>query len=237
MVQIDPPVLPPRLFRYRNVCSMELAKQELEAISKNYLWCCHYRDLNDPMEGIFGVSVWLTEQPTFEPLAREILDQRDEVGICCFSDTGTNELMWAHYAENFSGICVAYSTRQLRDGIGDDVHFVRVAYDELPPRLGRDDQKCPQRAARRILSHKKSCWLYEREWRLLTSPKTMQVPGPLKITVEPSVKAVFLGPRMKDEVRTKLVEELTKMNIDIHTVKVSGYERKWARCNTSGGAA
>ena len=49
MVQIDPPVLPPRLYRYRSVRSIDLVDRELDAIFNNYVWCSPYRDLNDPI--------------------------------------------------------------------------------------------------------------------------------------------------------------------------------------------
>lgn len=113
MAHIDPPVLPPRLYRYRKVPSLELVERELSAISKDYLWCSHYRGLNDPMEGIYGASIWLTQQPTFKRLVGDIRNQKSSLGICCFSDTYDNELMWAHYTDNYSGICVEYSTKQL----------------------------------------------------------------------------------------------------------------------------
>ncbi len=228
MAQIDPPPLPPRLYRYRDVSSVELAAQELDAISNGYLWCSRYRDLNDPMEGIYGTSPWLAKQLRFNNLAGEILNHKRSLGICCFSDNHDNELLWAHYAKNYSGICVAYSTRELRSGLDDDVHLVRVAYDGSPPRIGKDYQQHPQRAARTILSHKKSCWLYEREWRLLTNSNAVDVPGRLKIAKGGSVKAVYLGPRIENEARAKLVEDLTRIKIPIHTMKVSGYEHEWA---------
>lgn len=229
MAQIDPPLLPPRLFRYRDVSSAELAERELDAIANNYLWCSRYGDLNDPMEGIYGASPWLASQTAFEILSREILNNKRSVGICCFSDNHDNELMWSHYTRNYSGICVAYSTRQLREGLGDEVHLVRVAYDGRPPRIGKDYQEQPQQAAKTVLSHKKSCWLYEREWRLLTSPAAIQVPGPLHIASTGSTKAVYLGPRMNNDIKAKMISSLTKLNVDIHTLQVSGYEHKWTR--------
>lgn len=227
MVQIDPPILPSRFYRYRNVDSIELAEREISAISDNYLWCSRYKDLNDPMEGIYGASPTLAKNPTFERLAWKILNEKRSVGICCFSDTHDNELMWVHYAGNYAGICVAYSTNQLVAGLNDDVHVVRMAYDGSPPRLRDEDGQYAQRAAMKILSHKKSCWLYEREWRLLTSSPTIQVPGRLTIATAKPVKRVYFGSRIKPEVRAKLNTEFAKMDIPISTMELQAYDHIW----------
>ncbi|MCA1492735.1 DUF2971 domain-containing protein [Ensifer sp. NBAIM29] len=237
MAKIDLPVLPPRLYRYRNVSTMELAEQELGPVLEHYLWCSNYRALNDPMEGFYGTSPWLAKQSNFERLANEIVVRKSLVGICCFSDTYENELMWAHYTANYSGICIAYSTSELRSGLDDRVHIVRVAYDGQPPRIGRDYSNCPERAARAILSHKKAPWLYEREWRLMANSDALTTssgnsappPGRLPIARTGSVKAVYLGSRIKDEVKDKLVTELSKRKIAIHAMKVSGYGHDWMR--------
>ncbi|MGY3034301.1 hypothetical protein ACVIIV_003471 [Bradyrhizobium sp. USDA 4354] len=45
-----------------------------------------------------------------------VLRSKPKIGICCFSDTNDNELMWAHYAANYSGICVAYLAERLTSG-------------------------------------------------------------------------------------------------------------------------
>ena len=225
MAQIDPPLLPPRLYRYRKVSSLNLVERELDAIANDYLWCCHYKELNDQMEGVYGVSPWLARQPSANRLSSEILNQKRSVGICCFSDTYENELMWVHYAENYSGICVAYSAKRLNAGLGDHVHVVRVAYGGIPPRIGEADVRSPDEAARKILSHKKSSWSYEREWRLLT--EGIQVPGKLQIAVRGSVKAVYFGSRVKEEFGTTLIEELSKMNIPIRRMNVSDYTHEF----------
>ena len=225
MAIIDPPLLPPRFYRYRKLSSIELLQQELDAITNNYLWCCHYNKLNDQMEGVYGVSPWLARQSSANSLYGEILNEKRAIGICCFSDTYENELMWVHYAENYSGICVAYSTKELNAGLGDHVHIARVAYGGKPPRIAKTDASNPDEAARKILSHKKSSWSYEREWRLLT--EGIQVPGRLEIAARGSVKAVYLGSRVKEEIGATLVEELRKIGIPRHAMKVTEYSHEF----------
>lgn len=227
MAKIDLPLLPPRLYRYRDVSSADLLIRELDAIAKAYLWFSQYRELNDPMEGFYGVSPWLARQTTFNRLSDEILNHKRAIGLCCFSDTHDNELMWAHYAGNYSGICVAYSSRQLREGLDDRVHVARVSYGVREPRIGRDNQDSPEQAARTILSHKKACWEYEREWRMLTGPDAMQIPGRLEIASKSSVKGVYVGNRMDDDIRATLEGKLARLDIPLYTMRVGGYQHEW----------
>src|SRR5690606_31706589 len=38
-------------------------------------------------------------------------------GVCCFSEKHNDKLMWAHYAENVTGLCLVFDTSvQVTDG-------------------------------------------------------------------------------------------------------------------------
>ena len=113
MAQVDRPIFPPLLYRYRGIRNQQELHQELDAIKREYLWCSDYRSLNDPMEGFYEPASRLQKNSAYSRIARDILNAKRGVGICCFSDTHSNELMWTHYASNYSGLCVGYRTQQL----------------------------------------------------------------------------------------------------------------------------
>ena len=93
-----------------------------------YIYCSTYKAMNDPMEGFYQPSARLKKEPEWRRSYRHVLfEAKQTVGIACFSETYVNEIMWAHYAENFKGICVAYSTSKLRDNLPPSVRMVRVA--------------------------------------------------------------------------------------------------------------
>lgn len=194
MVQIVAPTLPRRLFRYRNVDTEEKLNRELEAICQNYLWCSLFEALNDPMEGVFGISPTAARAPDSPNIFQEVLFAKQQMGICCFSDTHENDLMWVHYAGEYSGICVKYSTHDLDDGL-KDVYAVRMQYDIQIPNLRAAETSDYQRAAIKALSSKKSNWYYEREWRLFAEKC-----GRLDIVGQNPVKAIYFGPRTKPAV-------------------------------------
>lgn len=78
-----------------------------------------------------------------------------------------HELMWAHYAYQYSGVCIGYSFAKLLDNLDDDVSFVRMYYNEAVP-IVRHSRQEPPDAAKMVLSYKNYRWLYEREWRMLS---------------------------------------------------------------------
>jgi Protein of unknown function (DUF2971) len=154
------------LYRYRKI-NDETIDQEIAAITEKYLWFAHYKQMNDPMEGFFDPTSRFRKDSNYRRAASTIYYEKINIGICCFSDTHDNELMWSHYTDNYSGICVGYSPQQLISGLPHNAHLVRVAYGTKPPDISAKDGADPNKAAIKVLSHKKASWLYEREWRAL----------------------------------------------------------------------
>jgi len=158
-------VQPQRLYRYR---SLDKFERELEAIQQNYLYCAPYTSLNDPMEGVFRASRVFRGSNNYRDARRAIVDNKTEIGMCSFSEVHDHELMWAHYADQYRGICIGYSFAKLLDHLDDDVSFVRMYYNEAVPIVRHSSQE-PADAAKMVLSYKNYRWLYEREWRMFSA--------------------------------------------------------------------
>ena len=219
--KVDPPVLPEMLYRYRHLRDDKDLYRELEAIKEQYVWCSDYRKLNDPMEGFYQPSSRIRKHVAYRTIANSIYDSKHNIGICCFSDTFENELMWTHYATNYRGICVGYRTRELIAGLPDNVHLVRVAYDGEPPIVGNAGAGDARSTARKVLSHKKANWIYEREWRLL---------GPLdrlNITSKACVRDIRLGSRITNPHRHAIVTQLQRLTLRIFEMTVIDYRHDW----------
>ncbi len=103
-------VKPRRLYRYR---SIEHIDRELEAIEDGYLFCAAYKDMNDPMEGVYSASERLRRSSVYRNFEIDILSDKRRLGICSFSEVHNHELMWAHYASRFKGIRIEYDLIQL----------------------------------------------------------------------------------------------------------------------------
>jgi len=130
------------------------------------------------MEGFYNPSARFVSLTNFEKAVQTIFDAKQTIGICSFSDTHDNELMWTHYADNYQGICIGYRPLSLLKGLPQDARLARLGYGATPPKIGKHDGIAPaDETARKILSHKKSSWLYEREWRVFGDPGKLYFTG------------------------------------------------------------
>jgi len=188
----------------------------MEAIEEGYLFCAAYRDLNDPMEGLFSSSKLLRESEDYRTIRDSIRDNKSQIGMCSFSEVHDHELMWAHYADQFRGICIAYSFLKLRDGLADNVSFVRMFYNETVPTI-RLSEQAPDELAKMVLSYKNYRWLYEREWRMFASL------GKSSYRPTDCVTRVYLGSRIEDDDRIRIQNRLKRPKIKTSDMSIDKY--------------
>lgn len=210
-------VLPSSLYRYR---SLEKFDREIGAIEQAYVYCASFEEMNDPMEGLFNFSALAKKTGHDAKLRAEIRQHRSDIGLASFSETNDNELMWAHYANQFKGICIEYSFYQLRKSLPDDVEFVRLFYNEKVPTVGKN-KKEPIEIAKRILSFKNYRWLYEREWRMFARRGRVEYADP-KV-----VKKVHIGFRVEPDVEKAIKKRLKAIGIKTQGMSIKGYGMKF----------
>jgi Protein of unknown function (DUF2971) len=206
-------VEPRRLYRYR---SLDKFDQEMESIEQSYLFCSAYRDLNDPMEGRFTSGGRFRASPSHHEIKEAIVNNKARLGMCSFSEVHNHELMWAHDAQHFSGICIGYSVRLLLQNLPGDVSFVRMSYNEKAPAVVRSDAG-PEKLAKMTLSHKSYRWLYEREWRMFA-----QI-GKVDYRSTNCITCVYLGYRISRGHRKQLGDILNRLGIEKKNMGITKY--------------
>ena len=217
-------VQPQKLYRYRSLASNRRFTRELEALQQGYIWCSAYDKLNDPMEGVFRSSKVFRESDTYRDTRRAIVENKLKIGLSSFSEVHDHELMWAHYADQYRGICISYRFAELLDDLGDDVSFVRMYYNEMVP-LVRHGRQEPGDVAKMVLSYKNYRWLYEREWRMFAPL------GKIFYADKSSIARVYLGSRIASDKRRKIIEAMTALNIETHDMKIEKYSMTFERCS------
>lgn len=218
MASIETYTQPISLYRYRSLNTSVQLKNEIDAILNNYVWCSAFDNLNDPMEGSYFPSSVLKKSARFIDIKANLYDQKSAMGICSFSETHDNDLMWAHYADQFGGICIRYKVTSLLKFLPDKVDLVRLFYNEKVPTL-RLQSKTNDQITKKVLSSKNYKWLHEREWRLLSSTK-----GKLLMEgTENAIACVYLGKRIADKTKDLLLDTLKKTKIPYKTMSIDGY--------------
>ena len=217
MAKIDSYVQPRKLYRYR---SLKDFTREVAAIENCHLYCANFTDLNDPMEGLFRSSLGLEESADYKQIREEIIEKKSEMRMCCFSEIHNHELMWAHYADQFKGICIAYSFSMLLTQLPKNISFVRMFYDETEPIIPKNDKTSSKKLndlAKMVLSHKNFRWLYEREWRMFALKNEVRYHGTACVT------DVYLGSRISADDREELTKQLKRLNIKVHDMIIKKY--------------
>ena len=104
-------------------------------------------------------------------IQRELLKRNDR-GVCCFSSSFKNPLLWSHYGEQHYGLCVGYN---LDRNPKPELHKViyggnRILSTSLiADALLNENHSSTKQLDNNVLLRKASPWRYEREWRLFDS--------------------------------------------------------------------
>ena len=185
---------------------------------------------NDAYESEFGISHFFhsleDEKKLLQPI-RTPLDhiQRlskkylDAVRVTCFSRTPTNNLMWAHYANNHKGVCYAFNfINQKPPFKNEEIAWGGVIYSSYIPEIKIYQDQTTEGMLPSLLSDviltKSQEWSYEEEVRFFHTNDDNVIeykPGTLK--------AIILGRRVNDTDRTKIQKLVDKFN-KIHKTNV-----------------
>ena len=137
--------------------------EHLEAIlSDDKFYFSDWRNLNDPMEGFF--RFW--EKDHTDEEINLFVNQKDELGISCFSLTCNEILMWSHYTNNHKGVCIEVDVDINRS---QDITLEVIKYQKNIPnlRLTTGENMTPKE----VLSTKIEPWCYEKEIRAFCKEK------------------------------------------------------------------
>jgi len=159
---------------------------------------------------------YIEQLPEFENTIREVRSNpermprflsatenkmRSTLGVCCFSARNDSILMWSHYADKHSGICLEFDTSINPKDFEDRIFEVKYcsAYTELNIR----DIDYSE-LARRMVSSKSDQWEYEQEYRILSF-----TPGAVPY-VNSSLTGIVFGCRCSDTDRQSVMNTLNQ---------------------------
>ena len=141
------------------------------AVEEKDIFDCILRMASEKTEIRVGSQMWRKIKEITKQQIKEFLskfdDLRTQMGITCLSETDDSLLMWAHYANNHSGICVEYELLEFNS----QLHFSPV------PIVYTDERVCIHTLETltndilglfiESLTTKSPEWSYEKEWRII----------------------------------------------------------------------
>ena len=167
---------------------------------------------------------------------KKILSQ---LTISCFTSSGwNNQLMWSHYANSYSGICVEYDFTKIKDFVG---FIYPVVYSAERPTISLQDLgmkgfdlSAEEKIIRgdinmaAIFSYlltKNECWNYEKEWRIINIGEAY-VP---KFIMLPYIKSITFGINVDPLCRRLLLDVCKDNSIDCFDLLLDKAEYKLHR--------
>lgn len=121
----------------------------------------------------------------------------NSLGIICLSESYDNVLMWAHYSNKHTGICVEYDFTNVDEMLLSSL--LPVEYKKERPIVTNDLYKDKKKLSFNLLSSsyiKSKDWKYEKEWRILLPLKYLDENLNYK---SPKITKVFFGLNVEEE--------------------------------------
>jgi len=129
------------------------ADHALEDISKRRIKIAQFQDLNDPFELLAPDLSDKSMRKVFRAF-KKVMEQSN--GILCFSRTKREPLLWSHYADKHSGMCLGF------DVLDDTLRKVEYVSERL---IFESESDLTKGMAIRLLGTKYEGWRYEKEER------------------------------------------------------------------------
>lgn len=195
------------LYKFRSFDELEYL---LDILVKERLYCCEYRRLNDPFEGMFYSIYYrgyvpglaLTASRPLDELKTQSVDdllvEAKEKHVCSLSSDFSDVRLWSLYAGGHTGVALEIDF----SGIESDVK--RVTYLSELPEYGMTLLTNP--AASDVLTKKTKHWEYENEYRIIGESQYYPIPG--------RIRRILAGPRARPE-RLELLHRVTNERVEI----------------------
>jgi hypothetical protein len=132
-----------------------------------------------------------------------------ETGICCFSESGDNVKMFAHYADSQRGCCIEFGERSemLR-------HINPVVYTDDIPTIDVWEINPIAIMAATLLCKSKE-WAEEREWRMIRYPKGQ---GSFKLDLD--IKSITFGCYTKEDDKEYILSLLSRRDPSLGNIEL-----------------
>jgi hypothetical protein len=150
-------------------------------------------------------SIWFTEQQI-----RSVMAQMITIGS--FAGTNKNNLMWSHYTNNHTGMCIEYHPAVVGflENQKGFIGYGKVTYSDTPPMVY--DFESDREKLVKIIFNKQAEWRYEQELRVVMAGTN----AVKSIPIDPRyIKSVYIGARTPQDREDRIIKNCKKNGIDL----------------------
>jgi len=165
------------------------------------LFCAEWSSLNDPMEGVFAFNSAGHDDGYVDRVLGKIQDAKRPLRVCSLSKTFNNHLLWAHYANGFTGVAIEFDIDPTEFEIVDIEYRGVFAYVDI------EGNPNSNMVAREVLSSKYDAWSYEQEIRILSNNAFYTLKNP--------ITRLIVGHRMREPLKKALAIICERLEIEI----------------------
>jgi hypothetical protein len=162
-----------RLYKYKALSGDGLL-HALDMIVEKRIYLSTYESMNDPHEGGFSVNAACFVgskriRRISEHDRKTAFELIKSTRFTCFTTTATEPLLWAHYANGYSGVCFEYEIPPK----SSDFDLIPISYQGVSPEINRPIIQGLIGGVNNPYDHgmlvsKRNEWSYEKEYRLFS---------------------------------------------------------------------
>lgn len=203
------------LYKYKSVTKDNI-QYTIDIIENQRIFVSDYDFFNDPLEGyyyhvtlgVMGAGLYAAAGE-FHRYYKEALK---EYKVLCSTPKCQNAQMWAHYADQFQGICIGFKTNKAF-AEAENVRYVSKRYYR---EIREPSPKVMKRIAKNALLYKESGWKYESEWRLILHQEGMYLPFGRR-----EIKHIIVGHKMDGEYARQIKFCADKYRIPVYKTYIN----------------
>ncbi|WP_294249514.1 DUF2971 domain-containing protein [uncultured Chryseobacterium sp.] len=184
----------PIYYKYRTIDNY---KYFVDILLYKRLFASTYKNMNDPMEGIYYTNRAFLSQDA----KNKILQEKGDIKFCCLAKRPNNMLMWSHYANGHSGIALGVRINKRDNDIQNIEYFSDHTF------IDNHNEK----TARDILSRKLEYWKYEQEIRIFPKISSDYIVC--------RIEEIILGRKISKENENLIRDMVRKIDDSIRVIK------------------
>lgn len=169
-----------KLYKYK---SLQNLWHVLDIVVNRRLFCAHWSELNDPLEGRYEIYLGESSSRLAEKMVTRIEGAKDRYRVASLSADSTNFLLWSHYADGHKGVAIEV---EIPDGHPDLIEVNYTPFSSVFTSSGDTKEDM-----RHLFNGKGEEWAYENEYRVVVESQFFLLPSP--------VTRILLGPRVSPD--------------------------------------